>query len=440
MQNLLKTGTQFIFLFVLFGALTISAGALTFTVNSTANNSDAATADNLCDTDAATAGNQCTLRAAIQQANVSTGADTINFDATLFASAQTILLSSALPQITGDSTITGISPTLIIIDGNGNSRVFNVASGVTVGISNLTVTNGFVGESSGGALNGAGIYNTNGAVTLDNSTISGNTAGGIGGGYYGFANLSATTLTATASTIASNTAATGGGVAVSTAVGSSAANIGNTIIGDNTASDGPDIYSSVALIPSEGKQSAKYSAAANLGVSTGVISAGYNLVENTSGGTSVSNPLTDRTGDPGLLPLADNGGLTLTHALESTSQAIDKGNSTGTDQRGVARPIDNPGIAPAPGWNDADIGAYEAPAAPTAASVTIGGRIMTNAGRGIGSARVVLVEADGTRRYAATNSFGYYRFESIAAGQTATIEVRSKRYQFAPQVVNVSGK
>ena len=53
--------------------------ATTFTVNSTADAPDASTASNTCDTDVFTNGDQCTLRAAIQQANATAGADTINF-------------------------------------------------------------------------------------------------------------------------------------------------------------------------------------------------------------------------------------------------------------------------------------------------------------------------------------------------------------------------
>lgn len=47
------------------------------------------------------------------------------------------------------------------------------------------------------------------------------------------------------------------------------------------------------------------------------------------------------TEDPDLGPLADNGGLTQTHALPAGSSAIDKGTSAGapsTDQRGLSRP------------------------------------------------------------------------------------------------------
>ena len=59
------------------------------------------------------------------------------------------------------------------------------------------------------------------------------------------------------------------------------------------------------------------------------------------------------TADPLLGPLQDNGGPTLTHALSSSSPAIDSGDNTycpSTDQRGVER---SDGAC--------DIGAYEYP-------------------------------------------------------------------------------
>jgi hypothetical protein len=77
---------------------------------------------------------------------------------------------------------------------------------------------------------------------------------------------------------------------------------------------------------------------------------------------------------------------------------------------------------------------------PTAASVTIGGRVLSASGRAVGNARVALIGADGTVRQASTNPFGYYRFTDVAAGQSATLEVRSKRYDFAPRVVNINGE
>ncbi|MDQ4121516.1 MAG: carboxypeptidase-like regulatory domain-containing protein [Acidobacteriota bacterium] len=532
MQNLIRRGTQFVFLFVLFGTLVVSARAATFTVNSTANTTDADTMDNLCDVDLSTAGEQCTLRAAIQQANATPGADVIVFDLAVFGSAQTISLNSGLPEITEHLTITGTSPALLTIDGTENVRPFRIASGAAVEISNLSVIRGFVGESSGGCISnlgsltltnavvrdceavlgngggiyssgtlnisgssiynnnatggflsgdgggiynqggtasinnstvrdnqadnsgggiandsgtvnitrstigsatplgsnragnsGGGIFNVDGTTNLTNSTISGNFATNFGGGYYGFSDIGTSTLTATQTTIANNQASNGGGIAVSAAVGVSGANINNTIVGDNTASSsGSDIFGALG----------------------NVISSGYNLIENTSGSNVVLLP-TDQSGvDPRLLPLALNGGTTETHALQNSggniSPAIDKGNNTGTDQRGVPRPIDNPNVPPAAGGNNSDIGAFEAAAGTTAASVTISGRVVSVNGRGIGNAHVVLIEAGGTVRQTVTNSFGYYRFADVAAGQTATLEVRSKRYGFAPQIININGE
>ena len=74
-------------------------------------------------------------------------------------------------------------------------------------------------------------------------------------------------------------------------------------------------------------------------------SGGHNLHPESSAGYQPTD-LTDGA-DPQLLPLADNGGPTFTHALRSSSPAINAGSSTSQDQRGV----------PADGIRD--IGAYE---------------------------------------------------------------------------------
>jgi hypothetical protein len=61
-----------------------------------------------------------------------------------------------------------------------------------------------------------------------------------------------------------------------------------------------------------------------------------------------------------------------------------------------------------------------------------------NGKRAVANASVSLTTASGAVRTARTNSFGYYRFEEIEAGQTITIEVSAKRFWFMPQVMNVS--
>lgn len=75
---------------------------------------------------------------------------------------------------------------------------------------------------------------------------------------------------------------------------------------------------------------------------------------------------------------------------------------------------------------------------PTAASVSVGGRVLAEKNTGISRAVVSLTDASGATRYAISNSFGYYRFDEIPVGETYVFAVRHKRYQFAPQVVTVN--
>lgn len=74
---------------------------------------------------------------------------------------------------------------------------------------------------------------------------------------------------------------------------------------------------------------------------------------------------------------------------------------------------------------------------PTAANVSIGGRVLTAAGRGIGHARVTLYEPNGTISAALTNSFGYYRFDGVPVGETYILTVSSKGFAFEAQAVSV---
>ena len=78
------------------------------------------------------------------------------------------------------------------------------------------------------------------------------------------------------------------------------------------------------------------------------------------------------------------------------------------------------------------------PAGTTAASTTVGGHIVTAAGRGIARARVLMTDANGETRYALTNAFGYFRFENVEAGESYIVGVESKLYSFAPQVITIS--
>lgn len=70
------------------------------------------------------------------------------------------------------------------------------------------------------------------------------------------------------------------------------------------------------------------------------------------------------------------------------------------------------------------------------APVSVSGRVLTSTGRGVYNAIVTLTNSSGEVRSTITNPFGYYRFVGVAAGQTYTVRVRSKRYTFAPQIIS----
>ncbi len=71
--------------------------------------------------------------------------------------------------------------------------------------------------------------------------------------------------------------------------------------------------------------------------------------------------------------------------------------------------------------------------APTAAAVSIGGRVATTNGQGIHNAVLSLYSPDGTTRTARTNPFGYYRFDDIPLGVYYILSVSSKRFTFTPE-------
>ena len=155
------------------------------------------------------------LRYCINQANANDQANTIVFDSTVFSTPQTITLSGSqleLKDTGGTQTITGPAAG-VTISGGGNSRVFEVDSGVTASLSGLTISGGTVSPGD----NGGGLANY-GTATLTGCTLSGNSAsasygygnssGGFGGGVF---NSGTANLTLTDCTISGNSS--GGGLA-----------------------------------------------------------------------------------------------------------------------------------------------------------------------------------------------------------------------------------
>lgn len=80
--------------------------------------------------------------------------------------------------------------------------------------------------------------------------------------------------------------------------------------------------------------------------------------------------------------------------------------------------------------------AFQAPA-PTAATVSVSGRVSTADGNAVFRARISLTDSSGVTRTAMANQFGYYRFDDVEVGQTYFVSVTAKRYQFVPRAVFV---
>jgi len=68
--------------------------------------------------------------------------------------------------------------------------------------------------------------------------------------------------------------------------------------------------------------------------------------------------------------------------------------------------------------------------APTAAGVSIGGRVTTFGGQGIQNVRVALMRSNGEIQTTLTGSFGNYRFSNIPVGETYVLTVSSRRFVF----------
>ncbi|MEM7417272.1 MAG: right-handed parallel beta-helix repeat-containing protein [Gemmatimonadota bacterium] len=246
-----------------------------------------------------------------------------------------------------DKTFRNVGGGEVIIDGAGASRVMDLRGGITVEIDGLTITGGSAGNGAGirtrsdltirnstirgnSGTNGGGLFHRLGTVRMENVTVSGNSSTNNGGGLDLRAGSELIHVT-----VANNSANNQGGGLRSR---SATVSLANTIVADNTQGSGGMVMGTITSV-------------------------GVNLVEGGCAGCTGA----DLTGDPTLLPLALNGGISENHALDPSSIAIDAGavgSGLATDQRGVARPI-------GAGF---DLGAYEAQ---PSVAVTVAGSTAT---------------------------------------------------------------
>jgi predicted outer membrane repeat protein len=149
-------------------------------------------------------------------------------DTIIFCNEGTHNVTDGQISLTKNLTITGrADPSLIKIDGNTNSRIFNVESGASVVIEGVTVQNGSAGS-------GGGIRNE-GTLTLDNVVVSDNTATtGSGGGIWNWGSLTLDNVAVT-----DNTATTGSGGGIRSGA---MLNMANSTVSNNTAGYGGGIW------------------------------------------------------------------------------------------------------------------------------------------------------------------------------------------------------
>lgn len=268
--------------------------------------------------------------------------------------------------IVSDGTLTITNSSILSnTAGVGGGGIANMPSG-RLSISNSTISGNKTTVGEGGGINHGGI-----ALTIDQSTIANNQANGSGGGI-----LSTGPMTLTNSTVYSNTGALGGGIYAFadgllvndtfsqnwTPAGdgggieliSAVLAITNTSIISNTAGSGGGSGINVAGGIARLKNTlVANNPGGNCGGGIQVVSNGNNISSDaTCSGFIASGDQTGVT-NPGVGPLANNGGPTQTHALLPGSPAIEAGSDAGcpsTDQRGVHRPR----------GAHCDIGAFEA--------------------------------------------------------------------------------
>ena len=219
--------------------------ATTFTVNSTVDHPDASPGDGICATADVPA--VCTLRAAIQEANAHSGADTINLPPGTYTLS--IPGRSEDAAATGDLDINDASNGKLTIVGTGtggpSARIITMANDPNTGkpldrvfdiqsnadISNVTIQNGYAAAAD--YPYGGGVLVEVGTVSLSNVVVANSTADTSGGGI-----RNEDTVTLTDVTLQGNTAATAGGGldTISTAT------LNRVTVTGNTAASGGGIH------------------------------------------------------------------------------------------------------------------------------------------------------------------------------------------------------
>jgi hypothetical protein len=256
-----------------------------------------------------------TLPGAVRLADQFAGA-AITFDPAAFTSLTTITLAGTQLELSDTALATSIAGPAagVTINAGGQSRVFQIDSGVKATISGLTITGGVTGSFG----YGGGIFNR-GSLTLDGVTLTGNHAG-FGGAIF----TSGTALNLTDCTVTSNTGySAGGGIEAQgpTTVLASTFSANQALVGNGGAIDN-SFHPTVVTV--EDSNFSGDSGSFGPEIALAVNSLGDNLVSNTAGSSGwVSSDVTGVGAQLSLL--GDYGGPTQTMAPLPGSKAVGAG-------------------------------------------------------------------------------------------------------------------
>lgn len=380
-----------------------SLPAATFTVNSLNDAVDLLPGDGVCDS-SAQPNSQCTLRAAVQETNALSGADTIILPAGIYTltipGVGENLAATGDLDLNDDLTLTGAGAATTIIDGGALDRVFHLnTSGRTVQVSGVTLRHG------DGSLSGAGgaiMLQANTRLVLSDSVVS-DSISPAGGGIFA---LSTSHLTINRSALERNitNASNGGGISASgmvtitastimsnTASGASGAGLdlgsaGQLLVQNSTFSGNQTTNAGGAIFMAGSTTLSNVTITANLGnsdfsgpngaggvqISSGALtlrntvlagnhdgatdlapdcsgtptSQGYNVIGNNRG-CAMAAMAGDQIGTQAnplnvkLGPLGNHGGSTFTHAPLAGSLIIDRGNPAAPGSGGAACEADD---------------------------------------------------------------------------------------------------
>jgi hypothetical protein len=80
----------------------------------------------------------------------------------------------------------------------------------------------------------------------------------------------------------------------------------------------------------------------------------------------------------------------------------------------------------------------QGPTPAAAAFVSAGGRVTSAGGQGLGNLIVTITDSGGSSRSTLSSPFGYYSFDSVLVGGTYTFAVKTRRYSFTPQTLQIN--